>query len=102
LCVVAALFLSVVSSAQTSLAQRGLPPESPAQPVQPVQPSPAEPQTESSPVEPPAEPSPDEPPPAPSTATPRVQLGYNLAIDLTATGVLAASLITWGVAIKPT
>jgi membrane-associated phospholipid phosphatase len=39
-----------------------------------------------------------EPPP---TATPRVELRHDLAIDLTVTGVLAASLITWGVAIKP-
>jgi membrane-associated phospholipid phosphatase len=38
---------------------------------------------------------------APHTATPRVRLRSNLAVDLAVTGALAAMLITWGVAIKP-
>ena len=43
-----------------------------------------------------------EPPPAPPpTATPRRRLRLDVPIDLTVSGVLAASLITWGVAIKP-
>lgn len=93
MCVVAALFLSVVSSAQTSLAQQELPEPQ-------AEPSPAE-STPPPPPDPPPPPAPLDPPLPPSTATPRVQLRYNLAIDLTVTGVLASSLITWGVAIKP-
>lgn len=34
-------------------------------------------------------------------ATPRQRLRGNLPVDLTVSGVLAASLVTWGVAIKP-
>jgi membrane-associated phospholipid phosphatase len=41
------------------------------------------------------------PPTLDPTATPRVRLRSNLAVDLTVTGVLAASLVTWAVAIKP-
>ena len=96
MCVAAGLFLTVVSSAQTSLAQQ----------------DPPEPQAEPSPAEPPAPADSESPPPPlslppppslppPSTGTPRIHLRYNLAADLTVTGVLAASLITWGVAVKP-
>jgi len=43
-----------------------------------------------------------EPPPAtPHTATPRQRLHLSVPIDLTISGALAASLITWAVAIKP-
>lgn len=35
------------------------------------------------------------------TATPRVRLRSNVAVDLAVSGGLAASLITWGLAIKP-
>lgn len=35
-------------------------------------------------------------------ATPRVRLHEDLAVDLTVSGILAAALVTWGVAIKPT
>jgi membrane-associated phospholipid phosphatase len=44
-------------------------------------------------VLPPAEPTP--------TAPPRIKLRTNLALDLTVSGVMAASLITWVVAIRP-
>jgi membrane-associated phospholipid phosphatase len=97
---VAALFLAIVSSAQTSLAQQE-PPEPQAEPSTP-QPPPAP--LLDPPLDPPLPPEPSlpsDPPPPSSTATPRVQLRSNLAVDLTVTGVLAASLIAWGVAIKP-
>jgi membrane-associated phospholipid phosphatase len=41
------------------------------------------------------------PPDPAATATPRRQLRTNVAVDLTVSGVMAASLIAWGVAIKP-
>lgn len=96
--VVTALLLAVLSSAQTSQAQQE-PPEPQADPSAP-EPEPA-PAPAPAPTLPPAPYLPSDPPPASSTATPRVQLRSNLAVDLTVTGVLAASLITWGVAIKP-
>jgi membrane-associated phospholipid phosphatase len=40
----------------------------------------------------------DEPPP---TRTPRVALRYDLATDVTATAALAATLVTWGILVKP-
>ncbi|MDB5217143.1 MAG: hypothetical protein JWO86_5070 [Myxococcaceae bacterium] len=65
MCVVAALFLTVVSSSHAAWAQQD--PQSPTS------------------VEPPVD----------DAVTPRVRLRTNLAIDFTVTGVLAASLVTW-------
>jgi membrane-associated phospholipid phosphatase len=64
--------------------------------------APSEPETVVRP-EPPPEPAPQLTPPevGKPTATKRVRLQYDLAVDLTVTGAMAAALIVWGVAVKP-
>ena len=42
-----------------------------------------------------------EPPPAPAGSSAPVRLHHDLALDIPITAVLAAALVTWGVAIKP-